>query len=548
MKICQWSALTASLLSLALGAAEIPAPATEVMIFRNNNALIRYQADPKGANSFTVQGNFSPLEGTLWYSANVKEIRKTLTEVKRKEAVPFSDITATYKNQRVTLRVNNGNGTYEKISGTVLDLSKKEQSDWRGVVTIKCADGRILALQRNLIAGVESAALQVAERTVKDTKQAWEFTMNPKASGKVTFDIISKTLGWTPALKMTLLPEKKFTISRAATVVNNGDDLKNVKCILWAGTPNIENENRISPMAIVKYLPNRPEPRMYDSALQKKSFRRNAPMDMAMAMAPAESAVEDSAPGLTGNMAPFDLGALTLKKGESLVRTLGSGSGSYENLVRWQIPARQGDDGIRVWKNHGNYTDSLMECLRFVNPLKSPLFDAPVEICDGSKVLAQIKGTWVNPGESATWEITSCRDVKVTFTEQEAPSSIKNRGADIFQRIDRTSFSPPRARMSSAAPQDSKSAIKGGFYNGNWYRVTDIKGRTELKNFRKAPVKVVIEMAYFGEFVSASGNPEKKAVNHFGSLNPKNQLVWTLVLKPGETRKIDFRYNIIINR
>ena len=97
MKICQWSALTASLLSLALGAAEIPAPATEVMIFRNNNALIRYQADPKGASSFTVQGNFSPLEGTLWYSANVKEIRKTLTEVKRKEAVPFSDITATYK-------------------------------------------------------------------------------------------------------------------------------------------------------------------------------------------------------------------------------------------------------------------------------------------------------------------------------------------------------------------------------------------------------------------------------------------------------------------
>ena len=76
----------------------------------------------------------------------------------------------------------------------------------------------------------------------------------------------------------------------------------------------------------------------------------------------------------------------------------------------------------------------------------------------------------------------------------------------------------------------------------------DIKGRIQLKNFRKTPVKLLIEMDYFGEFVSATGKPEKKALNHFGSLNPKNQLVWNLTLKPGETRKLEFRYNIIVNR
>jgi hypothetical protein len=533
-----------AVMPLGLLASEIPAPATEVMVFRNNTALIRYQALPKGAAVFTVTGNFSPLEGTLWASSNVKQIRKTLTEISRKEPVPFSDITATYKNQRVTLRLTAGNGKIEKVSGTVLALYPKEQSgNWNRIVTLKCADGRILAIQQSQITGVESAALKVAEKTVKEQKQAWEFTLTAPATGKVIFDCLAKTLGWTPALKMTLLPEKKFVLDTAATVFNNGDDLQNVKCILWAGAPNIENSSAFSPMAIVKHPANAPVPRAYDAAPVMKTYlrMRNIP-----AAAMAENA-EPAAPGLTGNMAPFEIGTLSLKKGEALVRQLGRASGTYESLVRWQIPARQGDNGRQVWKNNGSYTGELWECLRFTNPFKTAVPDGSVEICDGSRVLAQIKGTWVNPGEQATWEVARCRDVKATFAEQEAPSSIPDRGKGIFQRFDHgvlKSTPPPRAGKVKAQPV----SVKGGWINNTFYRVTDIKGQIELKNFRKSPVKVVIEMDYFGEFVSASGKPVKTALNHFGSLNPKNKLTWQMTLKPEETRKLDFRYNIIINR
>ena len=544
MKYCKLFYLAAAI--LPLGAAEIPAPATEVMVFRNNNALVRYQADPKGAKVFTVNGNFSPLEGTLWSSPNVKQIRKTLSEISRKEPVPFSNITETYKNMKVTLHLQKGNGQVEKVSGLILDLYKQSQPEWNQFVTLKCSNGHILALQRSQIVGIESASLKVAEKVVKDKKQSWEFTLFPNMGGKVTFDCISKTLGWTPALKMTLRPEKKFTLSRSATVVNNGDDLNNVKCILWAGTPTIEKEGIISPMAIVKYMPPAPapQPRM---AYARPGAKARGVYAMHLNTAEADSSYAPSAPGLSENMAPFELGTLSLKKGEALVRTLGDASGSYENLVRWQIPARQGDNGRQVWKNNGNYTDNLWECLRFLNPFKAPIPDAPVEICDGTRVLAQIKGSWVNPGETATWEITRSRDVKATFAEQEAPSSIKDRGAGLFQRIERGS-AVKQMRSPGTSDKDKSAPVKGGSINGIWYRVTDIKGHIELKNFRRTPVKTVIEMEYFGEFVSATENPVKNALNHFGSLNPKNKLVWVLILKPGETRKIDFRYNIIINR
>ena len=540
MKFSRWF-YSAALLPLAVSGAELPAPATEVQIFRNSSAMIRHEVTPKGVSSFTVTGNFAPLEGTLWSSPNVKQIRKTITETEKKEQVPFSQITATYKNQRVTLYLRGENGKIEKISGVVLDLWKKKEFQWQEMVTLKCANGSMLTLLRSQIIGVESPAFKAAERSVKEQKQAWEFTLFPKAAGKVIFDYIAKTLNWTPAFKMTLLPEKKFTLTGSATVVNTGDELKNVKCVLWAGSPNIENLNHFSPMAMVKNAipaPLQVRPRAVHYASKARAFTMNDATAAAGEYVP-------SAPGISGNMAPFEIGSLSLKKGEALVRTLGKAAGSYENLVRWQIPARQADDGRRVWKTPGTPTSNIWECLRFANPFKHPIPDTAVEIADGSRVLAQIKGSWVNTGENATWEITRCHDVKATFAEQEAPSSIKNRGVGVFQRLEKTSVKKtPR----SANAKESTVAVKGGYINGIWYRVTDIKGRIQLKNFRKTPVKLVIEMDYFGEFVSASGKPEKKALNHFGSLNPKNQLLWNITLKPGESRKVDFRYNIIINR
>ena len=124
MKFSRWF-YSAALLPLAVSSAELPAPATEVQIFRNSSAMIRHEVTPKGVSSFTVTGNFAPLEGTLWSSPNVKQIRKTLTEISRKEPIPFNDIISTWKNQRVTLRLACGNGKIElcKLTYTGNDRS-----------------------------------------------------------------------------------------------------------------------------------------------------------------------------------------------------------------------------------------------------------------------------------------------------------------------------------------------------------------------------------------------------------------------------------------
>ena len=531
------SLLFAGLLPFFAAGAEIPAPVTDVMIFRNGDAVVRHEADPKGERAFTVRGNFAPVEGTLWASPNVYQIRKVLSKTEKKKPVPLNDITGTYKGQFVTLHLTDEPGKAgSKVSGTVLDLytpmrKELEQANvsflWDQIVAVKCSDGKILAVNRHRITGVESASLKIGERTVKEEHQAWEFTMAPEKGGKAVFDYISRSLSWVPALKMTLLPGKKMLLDFAAAVSNSGDDLANVRCILWAGSPNLVNAGRVSFMSISKPTPVQPFRPMYlrnDVAMKGAGY--------AEAAYASDSACVPAAPGLSGNMAPFDFGRLTLKKGEALTRQLGSGSGTYENLVRWRIGARHGDDGIRVWRNNFDYNNKLWECLSFANPLKYPLPDCAVEVADGPRVLAQVKGEWVNSGEKAVLEVAKCQDVRGTIEERELPSSIKNRGQGIFQQV-----TPANGRQPAL-----------GRINGVCFRVTDVAGTLKLKNYRKAPVKLVIELDYFGEFVSASGEPEKKLLNHVGTLNPKNQLRWELEMKPGESREFTYRYNVIISR
>ena len=151
MKISKWFYLSV-LLPFSVTAAELPAPAAEVQIFRNGTALIRHQVNAGSAADFTVSGNFSPLEGTIWCSPNVKEIRKTISEISKEEAVPLSDITETYKNQFVTLYVNSGINKLETVKGTVIDLNKKEKNAnspyvRNSYVTLKCTkEGKIVRL------------------------------------------------------------------------------------------------------------------------------------------------------------------------------------------------------------------------------------------------------------------------------------------------------------------------------------------------------------------------------------------------------------------
>lgn len=546
MKRMLWG-VAALAVSLA-GAAEqefTPAPVRGMMIFKNGISAVRRGFTADGKKSALIGENIEPVNGSLWYSPNVVEVRRMEKEIKEKQNAAFSDWTATCRNQRVTFWVLRGEKT-EKVTGTVLDLNagKKDIPAGSELVVLKCADGKLLALQKHLIVGVECAALTPGSREVFRKRPLWEMTLDPKKGAHGTIDYLTRGFSWIPAYKLVLKKENKMSLEFAATITNSsGSDLKNSEVTLVSGYPNFTDQS-LSPMQIrfdpltgrvyysesSRYESNRYANQMTmgagyaPRAYKAKQMADAAEFESGSAMGSYSAAVED--------MSGFPLGKLSLKKGEVLYRSLESANGSFERIVRFRIPSRVREQNRSVWIENRVQHDELWDCLRFSNPFLRPISTAPVEIVDGASPVAIAQIKWVNPKQKATIEVTRALTVTGEVVEFEAPSSMPKRGEEFFESIQK----------------NKAGVVIAGCIYGIWYRITDRKGVITVKNYRKNPAKVSVEMQYCGILVSADKGYTDTPVARSFSINPVNELKWEFELKPGEERKLNFRYNVIVNR
>ena len=74
---------------------------------------------------------------------------------------------------------------------------------------------------------------------------------------------------------------------------------------------------------------------------------------------------------------------------------------------------------------------------------------------------------------------------------------------------------------------------------------TPSNSRTRL-SFQEA-INLVIRRRFSGELLRADGEP-KSTLREEGvySVNKRNELLWTLTLKPGEERKLTYRYTVLV--
>ena len=69
-----------------------------------------------------------------------------------------------------------------------------------------------------------------------------------------------------------------------------------------------------------------------------------------------------------------------------------------------------------------------------------------------------------------------------------------------------------------------------------------------MRNFRGAPVTLLMKAQFSGALIEA----EEKASDTLRregvfSVNPRHELEWKLTLKPGEERKVVYRYTVLVS-
>jgi hypothetical protein len=136
---------------------------------------------------------------------------------------------------------------------------------------------------------------------------------------------------------------------------------------------------------------------------------------------------------------------------------------------------------------------------------------APAMIVEKGRFNGQRTTTWVNSGEQTTLHITKALSLRTSSVEHEEPE-----GREVVKLAGRT------------------------------FQRVNVQGELKLNNHRNQAVKVVVRRRFSGELVEATDSPQKTILEEgVYSVNQRNELLWTITLKPGEERTLEYRYVVL---
>ena len=530
-------------------AGEVKAPITKAMIFKNGISAVRRTIAPSAQTAFDLTEEIVPLQGSLWFSAPVVSVVRQQVKDSSPQYYPISNLTKSFAGKKVTLLVNRGNEEKE-ITGVILDMTFKKEGDdvpqspvsnavW--IQRDENAQEAFEMIERNKIVGVRTHEKpQLVPLPDKmNLRPIWHFTLSQKASNPIQIDYLTKGLSWQSMYRIVLEDSKTMVLSQDVEIVNRLDDLQDATVYLASGFANFSFGGNQSPMAILPkkqkimesfdegFANNANQQPYLKSNLHIPGQYRSEGMGGDIRGTCDNSAFGEEATGKTEDISLLEVKNLSLKASEVCHKVISSEKADYERLVHWHI----------LSKRDANYPHQKkpapaipMDALRFSNPFAVPLTTSPIEIKDGGVVLAQVKVDWVNPKQSIVLDITRALSITGKVLEYEVPAESLKRAEELF----------------SYTNKNVKGEIISGQIGGRTYRVIDIQGELTLKNYRKLPARILIEVDFAGTLVQAENNPKETILDRDSSVNPNSRLSWDIVLSPDAEQIIRYRYNAFI--
>jgi len=119
-----------------------------------------------------------------------------------------------------------------------------------------------------------------------------------------------------------------------------------------------------------------------------------------------------------------------------------------------------------------------------------------------------------------------------------------NAGEETVLRVDKALSVRTRSLENEDAKEGNRDLVWVG---ARQYRKTFVDGELTVNNHRKETIQLVIRRRFSGDLASAEGEP-KTALREEGaySVNKRNELFWNVALKPGEERKLKYRYSVLV--
>lgn len=327
------------------------------------------------------------------------------------------------------------------------------------------------------------------------------------ANVPLTLSYLRNGISWMPEYSIALGDDGHAQMSMQATLINDGEELRDARVRFAVGFPSFEFSNVASPMTMKQSLDQflalvgggGEAPNVMANVISQGRMRLDADVDTeAIAKRLEGEASED--------LFFYDRPNVTLAKGERGLYPVFSESVPFRHVYLWEVPQETEETRNSVARPE----DKVWHSIVLTNGGAAPWTTAPAFVLAHGKPLAQNTLGYTPAGSHGTVKLTVASDVDVERQEREVERK----------------------------PRDLERS-------GNHYDAVTIEGTLIVHNFKREAITLSIVKDVEG--TSLSHQPKAKVTRRAlrpRAINPTERLEWEVPLAAGEEKTVKYRYKV----
>lgn len=506
---------------------------TEAIVFKNGLAFMTRE----GTLSFhdgeaLVVPAPEALLGTLWINAGRREIdvvRAVKEQIKVESAAASVGALLDANVGRIaTLLVEEREYTGKLLAAPESETPAPSDGtppvvSWSGAMASAAerlvlleVDGKVHAFNRSSVKTVSFAEAPLLRVSVPSSRPALSIhSKGADGSEAATLRYLRSGLSWMPEYTIELLDEGRARLAMKATLINDGEDLRDVRIRFAVGYPNFGFAGVLSPMTMQQTLsefltriardPSGSADRSA-SVMGQQVTANFATGGGGEAAFPAPPAMGESAEDLFF----YEKAAVTLAKGERGLYPIFNDVVPFRHLYRWTIP-----DETEETRSYGAaarkpVADQVWHSIALTNGGTTPWTTAPALVVSNGKPLAQDTLAYTAPGARGEVKLTIATDVAVERTETEVERK----------------------------PRDLQRS-------GYSYDAVIVEGTLTMRSFKRNAITLEVTKNIDGQTILRE--PEGKVTRlalQPKAVNPSERLEWHVPLPAGGTATVRYRYKV----
>ena len=542
---------------LAVDSLSCPAQASEtqarqklqqVALFKNGLAFfVSEAAVPENKTEFYVVPSAAASHGTFWvaYPDKLKLNSLTVKQTQLDELVDAINVAELLRaNVGKTVKLYFPDPDEPTIEGKILYFAQDRQTpkpepyapgglatvagnyrgyDYRSRLAIIDTPNGQVGVNPDIIRRVDfpngTPARAFAKK--KDSMRLDIKLAEPADDQKLFVSYLAKGITWAPSYVVDISKPDKAEISAKAAVINEVCDLKGVTLQLVTGFPHLQFADIVSPLALKENLAQ-----FLQSLIKGESERGRAaavtfnvasqsrgwgPRERPGAM-PAYGAAE--AGKVAEDLFFYPIDNVQLEKGQVAYLPLFTETVPYKHIYQWEIRDYVNQEDRYRREQQRDYEEQVWHSIRLENVSKLPWTTAPAQTLKDDLILGQDTLKFTPVQGKTTVRITQAVSVSAEQTEFE---------------LDRK--------------RDALTMY------GNHFDLITVQGKLSVTNLLQKAITLEITKTLSGE-VKASMPQAKieKMAQGLRRMNTMAKLTWTIELKTGEHKEIEYTYDVYVRR